>query len=143
MPQEVFSRRGAKGQRKASGSRRTLLCTFAPLRARSPFRGLRLTNFQLALVLIVVLGANAAGAGTLGQETSSAPLQNDKGLTKDSSAPTAKAGSKKAATRNTPDQDKDATAKKPKRGQLVIAPIPATSPAVGAGLILEIGRAHV
>jgi hypothetical protein len=87
---------------------------------------------QLALVLIVVLGA-AAGAGTKGQETASAPLQNDK------PSPTTKANTKQVASKKNPDQDKGATAKKPKRGQLVIAPIPATSPAVGAGLILVAG----
>ncbi len=100
---------------------------------------MKLMNFQLALVFMVVLGANAAGAGTLGQETSSAPLQNGKILARGSTSPTAKTNTKKAATKKNPDQDKDATAKKPKRGQLVIAPIPATSPAVGAGLILAVG----
>jgi len=40
----------------------------------------------------------------------------------------------------TPDKDKDPKKpKKPKRGELVIAPIPATSPAVGTGLILVAG----
>jgi hypothetical protein len=100
---------------------------------------MKLMNFQLALVFMVVLGANAAGAGTLGQETSSAPLQNGKILATGSRSPTAKTNTKKAATKRNPDQDKAATAQKPKRGQLVIAPIPITSPAWGAGLILAVG----
>jgi hypothetical protein len=103
------------------------------------FHGLFITSFQLALVLGVVTGAAAVGAGTLGQETSSAPLQNGNSLAKDSPSPTAKTDTRQAATRKSPDQDKDPAPKKPKRGQLVIAPIPATSPAVGAGLILVVG----
>jgi hypothetical protein len=88
---------------------------------------------------MVVLGAAAAGADTHGQETSSAPLQNVESLAQASPSPTAKTDTKQAATKKNPDQDKTATPKKPKRGQLVIAPIPATSPAVGAGLILAVG----
>lgn len=103
------------------------------------FPGLSVRKFQLALVLMIVLGAAAAGAGTLGQETSSAPLQNGKSLAKDSPSPTAKTKTKQATTKKNPDQDKDPTAKKPKRGQLVIAPIPAISPAVGTGLIFAVG----
>ena len=37
------------------------------------------------------------------------------------------------------DQDDNAKPKKPKRGSLVIAPIPITSPALGSGLVLAIG----
>jgi hypothetical protein len=98
---------------------------------------MKLMNFRLVLVLMVVLGAAATGAGTLGQETSSAPLQNGESLAKE--APNPRNKSNQAATKKSRDQDRDATAKKPKRGQLVIAPIPATSPAVGAGLILAVG----
>ncbi len=96
------------------------------------FRRLCVLNLQVALVLIVVLGATAAGAGTMGQETASAPPQTDtsSSTTKTTKPPTTKKNSI---------QDKNTTAKKPKRGQLVIAPIPAISPAVGSGLILAVG----
>ena len=93
-------------------------------------------NFQLALILLIVLGAAAGGTGTLGQ-TSSAPPQNDDSLAKKSSI--SKTKTKQAATKKDPDQDKDPSVTKPKRGQLVIAPIPAISPAVGSGLILAVG----
>src|SRR5688500_1081224 len=100
---------------------------------------MKLISFQLALVLMVVTGANAAGAGTQAQETSSELLQPGKIRATGSTSPTAKTNTKKAATKKNPGQDKDATVKKPKRGQLVIAPIPVTSPALGAGLILAVG----
>lgn len=96
------------------------------------FCRLCVVNLQVALILIVVMGAAAAGAGTPGQETAAAPLQID------TSSSTAKT-TKRATAKKNSNQDKGATAKKPKRGQLVIAPIPATSPAVGSGLILAVG----
>ena len=73
----------------------------------------------------------------MGQETSSGPSQNSKSQASDSPAPTANTDNKHPAKKKNKNQG--ATPKKPKRGQIVIAPIPITSPAVGTGLILAAG----
>jgi hypothetical protein len=93
-------------------------------------------SFPLALLLIAALGANEARARTLSQESTSALLQDDKSVVKDSPSQTAPATDKQTPKK---DQDKDPAAKKPKRGEFVIAPIPITSPAVGSGLVLAVG----
>ena len=95
-----------------------------------------ITILRLALVLILIAGAAATGAAT-SQETSSALSQNNGSQTTGLPAPTANTNTKKAGTKKNKDQD--TTPKKPKRGQIVIAPIPVTSPAVGSGLILVAG----
>jgi Omp85 superfamily domain len=86
---------------------------------------------------MLLMGAAAAGADTKGQETSSAGPQNSNNQATSSPSPTANTDTKQAAKKKNKDQD--ATPKKPKRGQLVLAPIPITSPAVGSGLILVAG----
>jgi hypothetical protein len=97
--------------------------------------GLFVSTFQLALVLILITAAGAEVAGSQGRETSTALLQDDSDLAKPSPSPTP--NTKQAATKK--NTDKDATPKKPKRGQLVLAPIPINSPAIGFGLILAAG----
>ena len=92
--------------------------------------GFRLAKIHFAIVLLVAMGADA-----FGQQPASAPSQSFELATQASTQSTQKTDdTKQSAKKGQPTK-----AKKPKRGHLVIAPIPATSPAVGTGLILAVG----
>ena len=93
----------------------------------------RLLRIHFAIVLLLATGA--VGADALGQEPASAPSQSFEPATQSSTRTTPKTDDTKKTAR----KSQNAKAKKPKRGQIVIAPIPATSPAVGTGLILAVG----
>lgn len=54
-------------------------------------------------------------------------------------SPTTEAGTAKAPDQDAKKDDDNGSDKKPKRGSLIIAPIPITSPAFGSGLILGVG----
>lgn len=95
--------------------------------------GFRLAKIHLTIVLLIATGA--VGADALGQQPASAPAQGLELATQSSSQTT----QEPEDTEQTDRKAQHAQAKKPKRGQLVIAPIPATSPAVGTGLILAVG----
>jgi hypothetical protein len=94
-----------------------------------------------SLILIVLL---AASVGAHGQATSSqlVPGKTDAELAEQTSpdqadATTAQTTAKPSNT--TSQKTTTATPKKPKRGQLIIAPIPIISPTVGRGLVLAVG----
>ena len=101
----------------------------------------RLLKMHFAVLLLVATGA--VGADALGQDPVSAPSQSFDLATQSSTPKTQQSSTQKTQktndTKQTARKDQNAKAKKPKRGQLVIAPIPATSPAVGTGLILVLG----
>ncbi len=91
-------------------------------------RGIERFSLTLTLVLTAVFSVRAQTA------TSQPPPNKNKG------EPTAQISSKPsdqvAASHQTTTTAKP---KKPKRGQLIIAPIPISSPAVGSGLVLAVG----
>jgi Omp85 superfamily domain len=91
----------------------------------------------LSLTLVVVLTASViAGAQTA--TSSPAREKNEAPTEQTSSESAAQTTAKPSSTTAQPDAQTDKP-KKPKRGQLIIAPIPITSPAVGAGLVLVAG----
>jgi len=122
------------------------------------------TSARVGTPLFVPILILIASVSTLGQSASSQPApdkaaaeptsqassdmgdqtkaQTDKGqitaLTTDQpmAQATAQTATKPAATGSSKQKATTASTKKPKRGQLVVAPIPVSSPAVGSGLVL-------
>ena len=90
-------------------------------------------KIHLAIVLLVTMGAG--GVDALGQQPASAPLHSFEFETQ----PLTQTTQQTDNTKQPATKAQQAKTKKPKRGQLVIAPIPATSPAIGSGLILAVG----
>jgi surface antigen Omp85-like protein len=93
---------------------------------------------RLSLTLIMVL---TAAVGVWAQTASSErPQQNNNSepAAQPSSGPLSQTTAKSSAS-GKQQETTSAQPKKPKRGQLIIAPIPITSPAVGRGLVLAVG----
>ena len=85
---------------------------------------------RIGLVLALMMTASA----TVWSQTASSPPENQTDRANQTSGSTDQ--TKKSAH---PSQQTKPAAKKPKRGQLVIAPIPISSPAIGSGLTLVVG----
>lgn len=93
-----------------------------------------ITNTCRLRTILTVALILSAGGNVLAQDSASPPAKSSDNLSQntDQTDPT-----KQQKTNAQPKQTK--TAKKPKRGSLVIAPIPISSPAVGSGLIIFVG----
>src|SRR6478736_6739233 len=97
---------------------------------------------RLSLTLILILTAMVSA---LAQTATSSPARENNEA-KPTEQTSSDAGDK-TTDQKTPmtsasaaqDTTTTATTKKPKRGQLIVAPIPITSPAVGRGLVLAVG----
>jgi Omp85 superfamily domain len=76
---------------------------------------------------------------SLGSESIQASAINDSHKTKSNPALVSKKTKKRKPASDTVSQTQKQPSKPQKRGQLVLAPIPTTSPAVGAGLVLVAG----
>lgn len=76
---------------------------------------------------------------SLGSESIQASALNDSHKTKSNNALVSKKNKKRKPASDTVSQTQKQPSKPQKRGQLVLAPIPTTSPAVGAGLVLIAG----
>jgi len=89
----------------------------------------------ISLILLFI-----AGVSVLAQSATS-PLKHDKNKAEPGEQTSFDQRATTAKTVNDADQQETTSAKtkKPKRGQLIIAPIPITSPAVGSGLVLAVG----
>jgi hypothetical protein len=94
---------------------------------------------RLLLPLALVLSTSlSVWAQTTADQV--APEKNSvKPAEQTSSDPVPTQKTKKASAAGDQQETDVSTTKKPKRGQLIIAPIPITSPAVGAGLVLGVG----
>lgn len=93
-------------------------------------------SFILTVTLLLT-----AGVGVRAQSTTSkpAPAKNEAKHDEQTSSEPAQQPTDKTSAANAQQKTTDTTPKKPKRGQLIIAPIPITSPAVGSGLVLALG----
>lgn len=81
---------------------------------------------------------SAAAERASGQTTASSPAKEESAAAGPSPSPIKPQQNQDPAP-TTKDKDDKAKPKKPKRGSLVIAPIPISSPAIGSGLVLAIG----
>ena len=93
---------------------------------------------RLILTITLLL---TAGVGVRAQSTTSqpAPAKNEVKHEEQTSSEPAQQPTAKTSAATGQQKTTDTTPKKPKRGQLIIAPIPITSPAVGSGLVLALG----
>ena len=91
-------------------------------------------------LLISLIALFIAGVSVLAQSATS-PLKQDKNKAQPGEQSSFDLAATTEKTVNEADRQEtsSAKAKKPKRGQLIIAPIPITSPAVGSGLVLAVG----
>lgn len=94
---------------------------------------LRVSPWWIQLVLFLFLGA---GTKLMGQTSPAIDSKETQTTVNASDSSAQKPDDKSASTK---DKDPQSQSKKPKRGSWVFAPIPATSPAVGAGLIMAVG----
>ena len=109
------------------------------LKTRTTFRGIG----KLALTLFLITGASISAFGQTLGHTTTAQLGEEKKETEAATQTSSDPADQPAATTPSPKDKQQKTTttktKKPKRGQLVIAPIPISSPAVGSGLVLAAG----
>jgi hypothetical protein len=89
----------------------------------------------VSLILFLIAGVSVQA------QSATSPLMLEKNKAEPIEQTLFDQGATTEKTANDADQQKttSAKAKKPKRGQLIIAPIPITSPAVGSGLVLAVG----
>lgn len=101
---------------------------------KTTVRGIARFTFTVVLLLTAVLGVMA-------QSTTSQPAaeKTDAKREEQTSSQPASQKTGKSSAANEQQNTTDVKPKKPKRGQLIIAPIPISSPAVGSGLILAFG----
>ena len=93
---------------------------------------------RLSLTLIMVLTAAVAAWAQSAPSQRTQQKTDGEPAAQPSSGPLSQTAAKSSASGK--EQDTTSTQpKKPKRGQLIIAPIPITSPAVGRGLVLAVG----
>ena len=106
------------------------------LKTRTTFRGIG----KLSPILFLILGASVSAFGQTLGHTTTVPLLEEKKETEAGTQTSSDPADQPAATTPSPKVKQQKTppdkTKKPKRGQLVIAPIPVSSPAVGSGLVL-------
>lgn len=104
------------------------------LNTKPLFRGIG----RLSIILIVVVGFNTK-VWTQTSGSQPAQVKNEAEPAEQTSSDSAARMSAKSTASNKQQKTTSAEPKKPKRGQLIIAPIPIISPTIGRGLVLAVG----